>query len=69
MLRPVKNDYTLNVHTIDVEQKDAEKYIYNFSVEVEHQKDGITEMKTVTGQANFNEAHKVEYMLIRANDL
>jgi hypothetical protein len=39
-------------------------------VEIEYQKEGseISEVEVVTGQANLNEEHKIEDMLIRIGD-
>jgi hypothetical protein len=70
MIEPMRNDYKLKVKTIDFEKTDSEEIIYNFSVELQYQKEGSekSEVEIVTGQANLNEEHKIEDMLIRIGD-
>jgi hypothetical protein len=71
MIEPIRNDYKLTVKNIEYEKTDSKEIIYNFSVELQYQKDGAekSEVEIVTGQANLNEDHKLENMLIRVNDL
>ncbi|RKQ34660.1 hypothetical protein [Oceanobacillus halophilus] len=70
MNEPMRNNYKLKVKNIDFEKTDSEEIIYNFSVELHYQKEGSenTEVEIVTGQANLNEDHKIENMLIRIGD-
>jgi hypothetical protein len=70
MIEPRRNNYKLKVKNIDYEKTDSAEIIYNFSVELEYQKEGSekSEVEVVTGQANLNEEHKIEAMLIRMND-
>jgi hypothetical protein len=70
MIEPRRNNYKLKVKNIEYEKTDSAEIVYNFSVELEYQKDGSekSEVEVVTGQANLNEEHKIEAMLIRMND-
>ncbi|MBY0097864.1 hypothetical protein [Mesobacillus maritimus] len=70
MIEPMRNGYKLKVRNIDFEKTDSEEMIYNFSVELQYQKEGSekSEVEIVTGQANLNEEHKIEDMLIRIGD-
>lgn len=70
MIEPMRNDYKLKVKNIDFEKTDSKEIIYNFSVELQYQKEGSekSEVEIVTGQANLNEEHKIEDMLIRIGD-
>jgi hypothetical protein len=71
MIEPIRNDYKLTVKNIEYEKTDSKEIIYNFSVELQYQKEGSekSEVEIVTGQANLNEDHKIENILIRVNDL
>lgn len=70
MIEPRRNDYKLKVKNIEYEKTDSKEIIYNFSVELQYKKEGgeKSEVEIVTGQANLNEEHKIEDMLIRIND-
>ncbi|SEM77005.1 hypothetical protein SAMN05192533_105250 [Mesobacillus persicus] len=70
MTEPLRNSYQLKVNNIDFEKTKSEEIIYNFSVEIQYQKEGSekSEVEIVTGQANLNEEHKIEDMLIRIGD-
>jgi hypothetical protein len=70
MIEPRRNNYKLKVKNIEYEKTDSAEIVYNFSVELEYQKEGSekSEVEVVTGQANLNEEHKIEAMLIRMND-
>jgi hypothetical protein len=50
---------------------DSKEINYNFSVELQYQKEGsdLSEVEMVTGQANMNEEYKIERMLIRIEDV
>jgi hypothetical protein len=67
---PLRNGYQLKVKNIEYEKIDAKDMVYNFSVELQYQKEGteLWEVETVNGQANLTEAHKIEGMVIRIND-
>ncbi len=71
MTEPYKNNYTLQVKNIDYERTDSKESIYNFSIQLQYQKEGkeSSEVKKITGQANLNEDFKIERILIRVNDL
>ncbi|MGM0941658.1 MAG: hypothetical protein ACQEWU_11945 [Bacillota bacterium] len=71
MIIPIRNEYTLQVKDIKFEKTDSKEIIYNFSVEVLYQKEGSekSDVEVVDGQANLNEDHKIERILIRLNDL
>jgi uncharacterized lipoprotein YehR (DUF1307 family) len=67
-----QNDYyNFKIKNIEYEKVDAKDSIYNFSVELQLQKEGSEESKVeiVKGQANLTEEHKIEGMLIRVKDL
>ena len=70
MSEPLRNGYQLKVTNIEFEKTESEEIIYNFSVEIQYQKEGSekTEVEVVTGQANLNDEHKIEDMLIRIGD-
>ncbi|MFB4167906.1 hypothetical protein [Virgibacillus sp. JSM 102003] len=67
---PIRNDYKLEVKNIEYEKSDSKEIIYNFSIELQYQKEGSesAEVETINGQANLNEDHKIEDMLIRVED-
>lgn len=71
MVESIKNDYKLQIKNIDYEKVDEKDSVYDFSVEIELQKEGIESSgnQTVTGQANLNDDHKIKAMLIRLEDL
>jgi hypothetical protein len=71
MIEPIKNNYKFKIKTIEYEKVDEKDSVYNFSVELQRQKDGSekSEVEIVTGQANLNAEHKIEVMLIRIKDL
>lgn len=70
MIPVMRNDYKFTVKNIEYEKKDSEEIIYNFTVELQYQKEGSesSEVEMVTGQANLNENHKIERMVIRIGD-
>ncbi|MBY0147882.1 hypothetical protein [Neobacillus niacini] len=70
MIEPRRNGYQLKVGKIDYEKIDAKDMVYNFTVELQYQKEGSEESKVamVNGQANLTEEHKIEGMVIRMND-
>jgi hypothetical protein len=70
MIHPIRNHYNLKVKNIEFEKTESKEIIYNFTVELQYQKEGSkeTEVKTITGQANLNEDHKIEDILIRVGD-
>ncbi len=69
-VEPIRNDYKLEVKNIKYEKTDSKEIIYNFSIELQYQKKGSesSEVATLNGQANLNEEHKIEDMLIRVED-
>ncbi|WP_148629713.1 hypothetical protein [Bacillus sp. E214] len=71
MIEAIKNDYQLQIKKIDYEKVDEKDSVYDFSVEIQLQKEGSESSKDqiVTGQANLNDEHKIETMLIRIEDL
>jgi hypothetical protein len=70
MIEPRRNSYQLKVKNIEYEKIDAKDMVYNFTVELQYQKEGSEESKVaqVKGQANLTEEHKLEGMVIRMND-
>ncbi|MFJ5761940.1 hypothetical protein ACIQAA_23045 [Neobacillus sp. NPDC093182] len=70
MIEPRRNDYKLKVKNIEYEKTESKEIIYNFSVVLQYKKEGSekSQVEIVTGQANLNEEHKIEDMLIRIND-
>ncbi|MER2057444.1 MAG: hypothetical protein ABTA16_01395 [Niallia sp.] len=71
MTEPYKNKCILKVETIEYERTHSKENIYNFSIQLQYQKEGkeSPEVKKITGQADLNDEHKIERMLIRVNDL
>ncbi|SDN65067.1 hypothetical protein [Bacillus sp. OK048] len=65
------NYYNFKIKNIEYEKIDAKDSVYNFSVELQLQKEGSEEIKVdiVKGQANLTEEHKIEGMVIRDRDL
>jgi len=63
--------YNFKINNIEYEKVDAKDSVYNFSVELQFQKEGSEKSKVeiVNGQANLNDEHKIEEMLIRDKDL
>jgi hypothetical protein len=70
MNTPLRNGYQFKVKNIEYEKIDAKDMVYNFSVELQYQKEGseLSEVEIVKGQANLTEEHKIEGMVIRIND-
>ncbi|AIF45323.1 hypothetical protein [Virgibacillus sp. SK37] len=70
MTTPMREGYTFKVEDITIDKTDSDELIYDFTVELAYQKEGndAWETETVTGQANVNENHKIEDMLIRIDD-
>jgi hypothetical protein len=71
MIEPMRSHYTLKVKNIQYEKIDSKDMVYNFSVELQYQKEGseLSEVATVNGQANLTEGHKIEGMIIRYEKL
>ena len=71
MVEPINNDYQLKIKTIDYEKTAAKDSVYNFSIELELLKEGSEKLhvENVSGQANLNDEHKIEEMLIRTEEL
>jgi hypothetical protein len=71
MIEPRRNGYQLKVKNIEYEKIDSKDVVYNFSVELQYQKEGseLSEVATVNGQANLTEEHKIEGMIIRYEKL
>ncbi|SLK33992.1 Uncharacterised protein [Mycobacteroides abscessus subsp. abscessus] len=71
MTESYKNKYTLKVYNIEYERTHSKENIYNFSIQLHYQKEGkeSPEVKVITGQADLNDNHQIERMLIRVNDL
>lgn len=69
-IEPIRNDYKLEVENIEYEKSDSKEIIYNFSIELQYRKEDSesSEVETVNGQANLNEEHKIEDMLIRIEE-
>lgn len=63
--------YQFKINHIDYEKVDAKDHVYDFSVELQLQNENSGEslVENVTGQANLNDEHKLETMLIRTEDL
>ncbi|MFZ3577377.1 hypothetical protein [Virgibacillus sp. DJP39] len=70
MVEPLRNNYKLKVKNIEYEKSDSKEIIYNFAVEVQYQKEGSksSEVEVLHGEANMNEEHKIEGMVIRDKD-
>ncbi|PAE42723.1 hypothetical protein [Bacillus sp. 7884-1] len=70
MNTPLRNGYQLKVKNIEYEKIDTNDMVYNFSVELQYQKEGseLWEVETVSGQANLTAEHKLEGVVIRIND-
>lgn len=68
---PARYHYTLRVLEINCEKTSSDEIIYNFSAKIEYRKQdsNTAEVGTITGQANLNEEHKIEVMLINYFDL
>lgn len=67
MMEPMRNNYKLKVKNIEYEKSESKEIIYDFTVELQYQKEGseTSEVEIVTGEANLNEKHKIEGMVIR----
>lgn len=63
--------YKFKIKNIEYEKVDAKDIVYNFSVELQLQREGSEKAKIeiVNGQANLNEENKIEDMVIRTKDL
>ncbi|ASK64101.1 hypothetical protein CFK37_19045 [Virgibacillus phasianinus] len=70
MIIPKRNDYNLKVKNIEYEKSESKEIIYDFTVELQYQKQGSESSKVemITGEANMNEEHKIEGMAIRIDD-
>jgi hypothetical protein len=70
MIQHNSDYYNFKIKNIEYEKADANDSVYNFSVELQFQKEGSEKSETgiVTGQANLTEEHKIEGMLIRTKD-
>lgn len=70
-IEPERHHYKLRALDIKCEKTNSDEIIYNFSVQVEYQKEGSSSVAvgTITGQANLNEDHKIEVMNINYFDL
>lgn len=70
-IEPVRNNYELNVTDIEVESTESEDNVYDFTMKIEYKNiDGDSSgEETITGQADLNEDHLLEYMLIRVDKL
>jgi hypothetical protein len=71
MIEVKRNQYKTKVNHINYEKVDEKDNVYNFSVELEFQKENSENAKVeiVTGQANLNEEHKIENIIIRYEKL
>ena len=70
MIQPNSDYYNFKIKNIEYEEADANDSVYNFSVELQFEKEGSgkSEIGIVTGQANLTEEHKIEGILIRTKD-
>lgn len=70
LIQAMKYDYNFKVKNIEYEKTESEEIIYDFTVELQYQKEGSekSEVEIVTGQANLNEEHKIEDMEIRIGE-
>lgn len=71
LVEALRKNYQLKVISIEYEDTNSEEIIYNFSAEIEFQKESSNTTITgiVRGQANLNEKHKIEKMTINTADL
>ncbi|MCG1028435.1 hypothetical protein J5S49_09025 [Virgibacillus halodenitrificans] len=71
LIQAMKYDYNFKVKNIKYEKTESEEIIYDFTVELEYQKEGseTSQVETVTGQANLDDEHKIEDFLIRIGEL
>lgn len=71
MIQPYRDHYHFKIKDIEYEKVDAEDSVYNFTVELQLQKDSSEKsiVEIVTGQANLNDEHKIEDMVIHIQDL
>ncbi|GAA0489616.1 hypothetical protein GCM10008986_14340 [Salinibacillus aidingensis] len=67
LLEAHHSDYRLELKKATYEKTKSEEDIYDFTVQVEYQKDGSeqSEVGHLKGQANLNVDHKIEEMIIR----
>ncbi|RLL48454.1 hypothetical protein D8M04_04115 [Oceanobacillus piezotolerans] len=70
LIEALKNDYNFKVENIEYEKTESDEIIYDFTLELHYQKESSEslEVETVSGQANLNEEHKIEDILIRLGD-
>jgi hypothetical protein len=70
MIQPNSDYYNFKIKNIEYKEVDSNDSVYNFSVELQFQKEGSEKLETglVTGQANLTEEHKIEGMVIRTKD-
>ncbi|WP_404452122.1 hypothetical protein LG329_17495 [Virgibacillus necropolis] len=70
MMEPMRNNYKLKVKNIEYEKSESKEIIYDFTVELQYQKEDSesSEVEMVTGEANMDEGHKIEGMVIRISD-
>ncbi|WP_047986288.1 hypothetical protein [Ornithinibacillus californiensis] len=70
LIEAIKKDYNFKIKNIEFDKTESEEIIYDFTVELQYQNEGSekSEVELVTGEANLNEEHKVEVMLIRIGD-
>lgn len=65
-----RNGYQLKLNNAEVETSEVKDNIYNFSLEVQYQKeDSAEQVVNVTGEANINDDGLISNMLIRGNEL
>jgi hypothetical protein len=69
MIEPLRNGYQLKVKDINFEKTDSNENIFNFTVELEYQKEGseLPETGMVEGQADLNEEYKIENIMVNKN--
>ncbi|NCU16733.1 hypothetical protein [Pallidibacillus pasinlerensis] len=61
-VQPINNNYKLEVKNIEFEMINDKENIYNFTLELQYQKENSesSEVVKVEGQANLNDDHKIE---------
>ncbi|ASN06399.1 hypothetical protein [Virgibacillus necropolis] len=67
MMEPMRKNYKIKVKNIEYEKSESKEIIYDFTVELQYQKEGSesSEVEMVTGEANMSNEHKIEVMVIR----
>ncbi|MFD1849926.1 hypothetical protein [Oceanobacillus bengalensis] len=70
MIEPTRNQFKLKIKNIEYEKTDSKENIYNFTINLQYQKEGSeeSEVEMVSGEANLNDEHKIEYMEIGIGD-